>query len=446
MAKSLPLETLQEIFSYQTGRLASCACVCRQWQLAAERFTFADLHISSADLEDFRQMFPVSNSAGRRFHLRSLHFKINLPKYGIAARGQYEDQYDRDTNSNVFTQAITSLFKILSSWPEYDRYMSLQIYARSPSSDWQAEPDWTTRRARLERGRAFPEEELLQRRYQDSYLQLRGKIALRDVKCITSLDVMGCDNFRNIAPGAVSEMVVHLPRLQTVTATLRDKVRNGPEMGDSDSLGDFPRVAARWPSSLRHLRLRYDPSQRYGEDYSPHSTPGPNSRSLALQQIIQQLENVDLTETTIGPDLFWPVDANHTTPFWPNLIKLTIMYSSNSASRGQPPDLTDEQLQTPLKSKDLDELSLAAGRAAQHMPRLQSMEIDLSLPSVPTAHYYFIYIATLGKVTWAVTSQFYVSKKTQQVWDVAARRHGNSLPSVEVCDMDTYSSDSSSFS
>lgn len=237
MAKSLPLETLQEIFSYQTGRLASCACVCRQWQLAAERFTFADLHISSADLEDFRQMFPVSNSAGRRFHLRSLHFKINLPKYGIAARGQYEDQYDRDTNSNVFTQAITSLFKILSSWPEYDRYMSLQIYARSPSSDWQAEPDWTTRRARLERGRAFPEEELLQRRYQDSYLQLRGKIALRDVKCITSLDVMGCDNFRNIAPGAVSEMVVHLPRLQTVTATLRDKVRNGPEMGDSDSLG-----------------------------------------------------------------------------------------------------------------------------------------------------------------------------------------------------------------
>ncbi|CAG7935321.1 unnamed protein product [Penicillium nalgiovense] len=418
MAKSLPLETLQEIFSYQTGRLASCACVCRQWQLAAERFTFADLHISSADLEDFRQMFPVSNSAGRRFHLRSLHFKINLPKYGIAARGQYEDQYDRDTNSNVFTQAITSLFKILSSWPEYDRYMSLQIYARSPSSDWQAEPDWTTRRARLERGRAFPEEELLQRRYQDSYLQLRGKIALRDVKCITSLDVMGCDNFRNIAPGAVSEMVVHLPRLQTVTATLRDKVRNGPEMGDSDSLGD----------------------------YSPHSTPGPNSRSLALQQIIQQLENVDLTETTIGPDLFWPVDANHTTPFWPNLIKLTIMYSSNSASRGQPPDLTDEQLQTPLKSKDLDELSLAAGRAAQHMPRLQSMEIDLSLPSVPTAHYYFIYIATLGKVPWAVTSQFYVSKKTQQVWDVAARRHGNSLPSVEVCDMDTYSSDSSSFS
>ncbi|KAJ6184837.1 hypothetical protein N7519_006138 [Penicillium mononematosum] len=439
MADSLPLETLQEIFSYQTGHLASCACVCRQWQVAAERFTFADLHISSADLEDFRQMFPVSNSTGRRFHLRSLHFKVVIPKYSIAARGQYENQDDRDSNNNAFTRAITSLFEILSSWPEYDRYMLLQIYVRSPS-DWQAEPDWTIRRTRFERGRAFPEEELLQRRYQDSYLQLMGKIALPDVKCITSLDVMGCENFRNIAPGAVSEMVIHLPRLQTVTATLRDKVRNGTEMGDS--LGDFPRVAARWPSSLRHLRLRYEPRQPYGEDYSPHSTPGPNSRSLALCQMTQQLEVVDLSETTIGPDLFWPVDAN-ITPFWPNLIKLTIMYSRNSASRDHTADLTDEDLRTALKSKDLDELSLAAGRAAQHMPRLQSMEIDLSLSSVPTAHYYFIYVATLGKVTWAVTSQFYVSKKAQQAWDVAAKRHGNALPSVEVCDMDTYSSDSS---
>jgi hypothetical protein len=200
--------------------------------MAAERFTFADLHISSAELEDFRQIFPVSNPAGRRFHLRSLHFKVIIPKYSIAARGQYENQDDCDSNNNAFTRAITSLFEILSSWPEYDRYMSLQIYARSPS-DWQAEPDWTIRRARFERGRAFPEEELLQRRYQDSYLQLTGKIALPDVKCITSLEVMGCDNFRNIAPGAVSEIVVHLPRLQTVTATLRDKARNGTGIGDS---------------------------------------------------------------------------------------------------------------------------------------------------------------------------------------------------------------------
>jgi hypothetical protein len=471
MAGSLPLEILQEIFSYQPGHLASCACVCRQWQVAAERFTFADLHISSADLEDFQQIFPISNSAGRCFHLRSLHFKIIIPKYSIAARAKYEDQDDRDSNNNAFTQAITSLFEILSSWPEYDRYMSLQIYARSPS-DWQAEPDWNRRRARLRRGCLFPGKDLLQRRYQDSYLQLMRKIVLPGVKCITSLDVMGCEKFRNIAPGAVYAMVVRLPRLQTVTATLRDKARDGTGMGDSlDGKSyerlpctfirqkyqkaltvriDFPRVAARWPSSLRHLRLRYEPTQRYGESYSPHSIPGPNSRSLALHQMTQRLESVDLTETTIGPDLFWPVDANNITPFWPNLVKLTITYSNNFHPRDDSLDPTDdsldptdELLRTALKSKELDELSIAAGCAAQNMPRLQSMEMDIMLPGIPIAQYYFIYIATPGKVRWETTSQFYVSKKAQQTWNVAASRHGSSLPSVEVCARFTCSSDSS---
>ena len=194
---------------------------------------------------------------------------------------------------------------------------------------------------------------------------------------------------------------------------------------------------------MRHLRLIYEPRQRYGEDYSPHSPPGPNSQSLALFQMTQQLESVDLSVTTIGPDLFWPVDANITTPFWPNLIKLIIQYSNNSASRDLSSELTNEQLRTALKSKDLDELSLAAGRAAQHMPRLQSVEMDISLPSVPAAHYYFTYIAPLGKVAWAVTSQFYVSKKAQTAWDVAAKLHGNDLPLVEVCAMDSNSSDSS---
>ncbi|CAG8897572.1 unnamed protein product [Penicillium egyptiacum] len=438
MAGSLPLETLQHIFSYQTSRLTPCTCVCRQWQVAAERFTFADLHINSADLDDFRRILPLSNSAGRRFHLRSLYFKIILPEYSVAARGHYETQDDRDGNNKVFTQAITSLFEILSSWPKYDCYMSLQIYARSPS-DWQAEPDWTIRRTRQERGYAFPEEELLQRRYQDSYLQLMGKTGLPDVKCITSLDVSGCENFRNIAPGAVSKITVHLPRLQTITARLCDKVRNDTEM--CDGLGDFPTVAASWPSSLRHLQLRYEP--RYDEDYIPHSTPGPNFRSLALHQMTQQLESVDLSETMIGPELFWPVDANNTTPFWPNLIQITIRYSNAPASWDDSVEPPDDQQESPFKSKYLDELSLAAGRAAQHMPRLNSMEIGIGSSSTPASHYYFTYDAILGEAIWAISSEFYVSKKAQQAWDVAAKRHGTAMPSVVVCAMDTHSSNSS---
>lgn len=226
MAESLPLETLRHIFSYLQDHLAPYACVCRQWQVAAEQLTFADLHINSADLEDLRQIVLSSHSVGRSFHVRHLYFKVVLPEYSVAARGHYENRNDRDGNSKVFTQAITSLFEILGSWPDANRHqMSLQIYARSPS-DWEAEPDWTIRRIRLQRCYAFPKQELLHRRYERSYLQLT-EITLPDVKCITSLKVLGYGRYRNIAPGSVSEMVVRLPRLDTLNAELRDRERKG---------------------------------------------------------------------------------------------------------------------------------------------------------------------------------------------------------------------------
>lgn len=254
MAELLPLETLLHIFSYlPDGALTACACVCRQWQVAAETLTFADLHIDSMDLEDLPRIIHSSRSAGRCFHLRALYFKVILPKYSVAARGHYENHVDRDGNNRVFSQVITSLFEILSSWPDYDHNMSLEIYARSPS-DWQAEPDWTIRRIRQERGYAFPDEELLHRRYKSSYLQLMDNVTLSNVKCITSLKVLGCDCFRNIAPGAVSEMVAHLPRLQLINARLRAKERKDAAMHDSlggKSYQQFPRTLIGSDSALR---------------------------------------------------------------------------------------------------------------------------------------------------------------------------------------------------
>lgn len=221
MAESLPLETLQHIFSYLLDHLTPCACVCKQWQVAAEKFNFADLRINLADLEDFRQIFLSSHSRHRWFYVKSLNYKIVIPEYSVADRGHYENQDDCDRNNKVFTQAMLSLFEILSLLPSHDRKaISLKIYARSPS-DWQGEPDWDTRRARQQRGYAFPEEELLDRRYQDSYLRLTGNVSLSNVYCVTSFQVIGCDSFRNVAPETLSEMVAHLPQLQNLHASLR---------------------------------------------------------------------------------------------------------------------------------------------------------------------------------------------------------------------------------
>ncbi|KGO78186.1 hypothetical protein PITC_034010 [Penicillium italicum] len=460
MAESLPLETLQHIFLYLPDNLTPCACVCRQWQVAAENFNFADLHINLADLEDFCQIVLSPNSTSRWGHVQSLHFKVVLPEYGVTARGHYENQDDCDSNNKVFTQAITSLFEILSSWPNYDRCeMELQVYARSPS-DWRAEPDWSTRRARQQRGYAFPEEELLDRRYQDSYLQLTGKVSLPDVNCIKSFQVSGCDSVRNIAPGAVSEMVAHLPRLQTLQANLCEKERRDTAMCTSLEIQmDFSIIS--WPRSLRHLSLSFMPNRVHGKECSLLSNRDPDSLYLAMHPMTQHLETVHLSEITIGPELFWPADASNTPPFWPKLIEFSISCTHaaiNTASHfgGTPrldedsspisPDVAVEPLDDHdqqvtgfrrLLNKRLDELYLAAGRAAQHMPRLNSMIIDVGTFRVPTSLYLFRYDASSGIASWKTLVQFCVSKEVQTAWDVAAKGHGHGQICTQI--ISTYS-------
>ncbi|OQE44354.1 hypothetical protein PENCOP_c002G08363 [Penicillium coprophilum] len=442
MAGSLPLETLQQIFSYKSDILTQYACVCRQWQVAAETITFADLHINSADLESFRQILTSSHSTGRYFHVQSLYFKVVLPAYSDRARGHYENKHDRDANNKVFTQAIISLFEILSSWPDYDRYqISLQIYARSPS-DWQAEPDWTARRARQQRGYAFPEQDLLDRRYEHSYLQLTEDITLPDVRCITSIEVRGSDAVRNIGSAAVCLIVAHLPRLETIIASLRDKERKNAEICGTFG-SDFSITG--WPRSLRQLDLRYQVQEPYSQSLFVPFNPRPNPLCLALHQLSQRLELVDLSQIIIGPELFWSVDASNTGPFWPRLTKFTASCSyfsaygcghldksikldedASSVSSDDSVEVPDDQEHLLYQQKDrLDEVFLAAGRAAQHMPRLNSMEIDIGTLRVPAFEFCFSYNARLGTAAWKNFSEFCVSNEVQQAWDLAAKNHGH---------------------
>ncbi|KAJ5932539.1 hypothetical protein N7516_007028 [Penicillium verrucosum] len=420
MAETLPLEILRNIFDYVDVNLAPYACVCRQWQVAVEQFLFASLLIDSADLEDFRQIVLSSHSASRCFHMRRLYFKVILPEYSVAARGHYENRNDRDGNSKVFTQAITSLFEILSSWPDVHRHqLSLEICAESPS-DWDAETSFDAQCTRLEEHYAYPRQELLHRRYERSYLQLT-EITLPNVECVTSLDILGYGQYRNILTGSVSEMVARLPRLDTINAELRDSGRRGAAA--SDNLDDSH--SATWPSSLRHLRLKYEASQRYGMNFPPPANP---HLCLALHRLTQQLKTVELSQIMIDPELFWPANANDTTPSWPNLIKIDISYKRARNMRyGRLQTFAGEQHLSSGRpsSKQLDELYLAAGRAAQYMPRLNSMNLDISISNSSGSQHYFKYDATSGTATWRRSSDYRPPNEVQEAWDIAARGHGH---------------------
>lgn len=180
----------------------------------------------------------------------------------------------------------------------------------------------------------------------------------------------------------------------------------------------------------------------------------------------QRLENVYLSQIMIGPEVFWPADANNITPFWPNLLKFSMSYtytpssgfnpvrgtlgSEGDLSPGSPdsyPDATDDSVEPPdnkqqspilrLVSKNLEELYLAAGRAAQHMPRLSSMDLDVCIFHSPSTQYYFRYDATLGTATWMRSSDYRVSNEVQEAWDVAAKGHGHGQICTEVRSLDS---------
>lgn len=232
MARSLPLEALLHIFSFLTDDLVSCAVVCREWQVAAEKTTFSTLLANSSNLEDLRRIVGHTSTPWRPSFIRKLDFKCVLPAYGVQARSRFEDENDRSSNDKAFTQAVTSLFKVLSSWSDDDRCkIELVIYARSPG-DVESEPDWAKRKIRMQKNQAFPDEDLLWARYGSSYLQLIDEAHLSTAKCVVGLQVRGSFPYRGFSPRSVSEIVCRLPRLQVLSANLSDNKRRNPTMRD----------------------------------------------------------------------------------------------------------------------------------------------------------------------------------------------------------------------
>ncbi|KAJ5782331.1 hypothetical protein N7457_004105 [Penicillium paradoxum] len=456
MAVSLPFDTLLQIFSYLPNDVISCACVCRDWQIAAETFTFSNIHVNSANVHDLRRIVSASPCNWRARYVRHIYFKIILLDYDVAARAHLENQEDRDGNNNAFTQSISSLFEILSSWPYDERsQVSLEIYARSPS-DWRAEPNWKERHTRHRTGCLFPEKDLLDLRYQSSYLQLTEAKHLSKPKCITAIDISGYYPYRNIAPGAVSEMIAHLPRLQYTDVKLSDSEAMDTLLRDS-LRDDF--TTSNWSATLRHLGLVYEAKPNFTDTPpSPQrSKPGNDCLCLALHQLSQQLETLSLDKLMIGPELFWPEDANKSAPYWPNLTNLFMSYTFVSTSGAWFFEQRPESEDSPslgsgssdisnglprwswLPTKYLDKLYLAAGRAAQHMPRLNGMGLEAKLPH--GLLHDFVYVANVGSARWSIDSKFDISTEVEDTWNAAARSHGNDQISIEVTNSGTVDSD-----
>ncbi|OQD86621.1 hypothetical protein PENANT_c007G10995 [Penicillium antarcticum] len=453
MAPSLPPETLLLVFSFLEDDIFACASVCREWQVAAESITFSSLLANSANIEDLCRIVGRTSTPWRPSFVQELEFKCILPTYGIQSRAYFETESDRHSNNKAVTQAISSLFEVLGSWPDHNRNeMKLVLFSRSPS-DWEAEPDWDQRKARMQQNRAFPEKDLMQARYESSYLQLLSTADISTVKCVTELRIYGASLYRGFSPQSVSEMVCRLPRLQELSVDLSDKDRKNPTERDHHR-HELSRGIAKWPSSLKRFRLDClrDPACDGKGPLRKLSEPGADSLSLALHRLTQQLETVDLTSVMVGPEFFWPACANKTITCWPNLTTIDVRYAPATPSgtwlferdpkyQGEDDGPSIENSYPRTKpNESLNGLYVAAGRAAQQMPRLRTMVLQADMASTSTRvqeafdsipGHWFQYTSSSARATWICTSEYHVTPEVREVWDAVAKNHGRGHVKIE---------------
>ncbi|CAG8120091.1 unnamed protein product [Penicillium olsonii] len=444
-APLLPFDVLLQIFSYGFETLVPYARVCRSWQIAVEAITFADIHLESSSLRNFDKIIRSSNFV-RCGHIRRIYFRIKLPKYSIEDRAQYENELDRRCNNNVFTKAISALLQTLSSWPQqFNSSVALEIYAVCPS-DFKACPDWDLRTVRIQTYLAFPEKDILDKRFESSYLKLVHN-RLSSAGCIYSLKTLDREGFRRFAPSAISQIVSHLPRLQSLDLALND---DEPNDAQRDLLRDGFTMTS-WPSSLRDLKLSYDgptPKVNTDEALPYRSSPGKDSLSRELHGISHQLKSLTLYNIMIDPELFWPTDST-----WPILERFTLFYQPAMTSGtwyfdNDPDDNSHRKTGHEGRSsptilhihpnEHLQRLYLYAARAAQCMPRLRWMELEAELGRGRVYYgdefieHRFEYNAWAGEAVWKGTSQWHLKDEVREAWHAAARSHGRDKALIKL--------------
>lgn len=205
------------------SKLPLYATISRKWQHAVERRTFQAVTLESKDLEYFAKIL----SASRVAFLSNLAYIVVLPSYSEEACGKIENWADRLANNEAFTQAIQDLFHILSSY-QFSTARSIRLSLIEPYS--KTDPH---RRdpAKLDADQwklAFGKrEDIWEKRYEHSYLELIDPDPLPAVRCISAL-IVSSSYGRKIAPHTAVTILSQLYNVETITWSLNDNERRFP--------------------------------------------------------------------------------------------------------------------------------------------------------------------------------------------------------------------------
>lgn len=111
--------------------LASCAAVCREWQMIVEEETFTTLDINSGSIGRFDKYF--RDCPRRQNYLKRLRFQVKLPNYHRRLRPRAQTPEGEEADRAAFSGAVIRLFGILAPWDSSRGGLSLELGAFCPS-------------------------------------------------------------------------------------------------------------------------------------------------------------------------------------------------------------------------------------------------------------------------------------------------------------------------
>ncbi|KAK4960657.1 hypothetical protein LTR28_005051, partial [Elasticomyces elasticus] len=320
------------------SKLPPFATISRAWQFAIERLTFRSICLYSNELDYFDAL--CIRHKHRRSILLQLDFRAALPPLAKGAPSRAENDQERQSNDESFTQAIRALFELLKAWESDGEDRAAPPLQLVLSDPFVASRDSQVRRLDTDI-ESFQQQQLVNRngvfthRYDHSVVGLKPHVELPSLRRVARFQA-SADGLHTIDMGTVARIAASFSNLQSIRWNLDDNERRYVDRrrqyrkGLADALAshDFQQLKDAW------IGMLYEAPSNHHATLPDFLDSGVDPLGASFRKFSQSQNLVSLTICgVIGPDVFWPTQVNDKLPpYWPNLEIFDVTFNTAAPS------------------------------------------------------------------------------------------------------------------
>lgn len=356
---------------------AAYTTVSRGWQPYMEQHTFRNIRLDQYRIEEAWRIVTTF----RREYVCEVWMDIILPKHERKPMPPHHETADEQAeNSQIFTDAIMSLFEMLASWassaaerrgPQARICLRLRAYSTTDLSSENSK-DW-----------------LLKVNPDSSYRWIKSDLSLSNIiplelpaiPIISDLYFNESRHQRAISPSTCCEITSRFSNIHSLKWWFRDgemyTIERRKEMRQRLAAG-----IASLPPSVRSFTLFHQGDNPFDFiDWIPTNLCPDGSRldplSLSIAQLLPQLEFLRLDGVIISTEALWPSSQPDKVVNFPRLRALYIDMNVVSPSGEWLLRRNDYGFRNVIVPELVNPYFLAAARAAVHMPRLRRFSVAI---------------------------------------------------------------------